>query len=157
MRIICKHNTDGCSICEGELAIALEALEKVQGQIAALVDVLDEIRWPLTTEPACAGHRVRAKTDLERIQMADDALEGRLPRLKLSPATLSLAKKMREAQGKLEAVEVVINDDTSAASGVRHEVRASYMNPPHTTVDVSTCRSDCPRCALDRILSKEGE
>ena len=35
MRIICKHNTDGCSICEGELAIALEALEEAQGELDA--------------------------------------------------------------------------------------------------------------------------
>ena len=67
-----------------------------------------------------------------------------------------LERQLAEAQGKLEAVDEAIKDNTSAASGVRHEVRASYMNPPHTTVDVTTCRDDCPRCTLDRILSKEG-
>ena len=65
---------------------------------------------------------------------------------------LELCDKLEEAQKKLEAVERVLDDDSGAASGVRHEVRASYMNSPHSTVDIVTCRSDCPRCALDRIL-----
>jgi len=40
MRIICKHNTDGCSICEGELTITLEALDEI-GQVRDALKALD--------------------------------------------------------------------------------------------------------------------
>ena len=72
--------------------------------------------------------------------------------LPLEPTVTDLEHQLAEVRGRLDAIERVLDDDSGAASGVRHEVRASYMNSPHSTVDIVTCRSDCPRCALDRIL-----
>ena len=67
-------------------------------------------------------------------------------------AIADLERQLAKAQRRLDAIERVLDDNSGAASGVRHEVRASYMNSPYSTVDIVTCRSDCPRCALDRIL-----